>query len=188
MGFNEKEILNSIPCWSSIDLSFSWFVYNVFHARLACLVVMCFLGFLETGLICYHLDAWFFLIVLVLVWFGLGYFMVIACCILILSWICWFRQFFLLFLDFFHVHERTTMHAWIVLQSCSFCPYSSPVLINWAIKPEKNTKNIMISSCTTLTSHIVIEVWREEGKDNTQCHATALKGKGKVIVLLALIL
>jgi hypothetical protein len=41
----------------------------------------------------------------------------------------------------------------------------------------------MISSCTTLTSHIVIEVWREEGKDNTQCHATALKGKGKVIVL-----
>jgi len=116
-----------------------------------------------------------------LVW--LGYFMEIACCMLILSWICWFRQFFLLFLDFFHVHERTTMHAWIMLQSCSFCPYSSPVLINWAIKPEKNTKNIMISSCTTLTSHIVIEVWREEGKDNTQCPATALKGKGKVIVL-----
>jgi hypothetical protein len=98
--------------------------------------------------------------------FGCMIFMAIARCMLILSWICWFRQFFLLFLDFFHVHERITMHAWIVLQSCSLCPYSSPVLMNWAIKPEKNTKNIMISSCTTLTSHIVIEVWREEGKEN----------------------
>jgi len=91
MGFNEKEILNSIPCWSSIDLSFSWFVYNVFHACLACLVVMCFLGFLEAGLICYHLDAWFFLIVLVLVWD--------------ISWqlpaACWFWAGFVDFVNFF---------------------------------------------------------------------------------------
>jgi hypothetical protein len=52
---------------------------------------------------------------------------------------------------FFHVHERTSMHAWIMFQSFSFSLSSSPVL-NWAIKLEKFTKDIMISSCTTLTT------------------------------------
>ena len=120
------------------------------------------------------LSFWCLILVLVL----LGYFMAISCCVLILSSSCWFYKKIWMFLNFFHVHKRTSTHAWIVFQSCSLSLFLSCFELGYQTwKYHKTHHDQLLHHADRPYCDKKFDERKENRVLLAQCNVTALKGK-----------